>query len=145
MPTIESSLLEMVGMALSTDIKRAAVSGTAVRWAVHRRAMTLMKESLDDVRLTPDAIAHRVGISTRYLHRVFEDADDTVIGTLMRLRLEKCRHELSDPGLNPLSIKQVAYRNGFKSQSHFASAFRRRFGATPKEVRFLQSDQPPPY
>ena len=136
---IEASLLDMVGVLLTTNIQRDAVGGTAVRWATHRRAMSLMTEAMGDGNLSPDALATRLGISTRYLHRIFEDADDTVSGTLARLRLEKSRQDLADPCQHPLSIKQIAFRNGFKSQSHFASAFRKRFGMTPKDARSVGS------
>jgi AraC-like DNA-binding protein len=34
-----------------------------------------------------------------------------------------------------MSIKEIAMRAGFKSQSHFSSLFKAHFGATPRSFR----------
>ena len=132
---VEANLLDMIGLFFEASRERAMVSGTSVRWALHRRAIDYLTESLGRPDLGPDMIAGALGISTRYLHRVFEDAQDTVAETLMRMRLDRCRENLVDPGMRPVSIKQIAYKSGFKSQSHFASAFKGRFGVSPRDVR----------
>ena len=51
---------------------------------------------------------------------------------LAELRL---RHALSLVLDTQLPLTQVAYEVGFANQGHFANAFRRRFTATPSEVR----------
>jgi AraC family transcriptional activator of tynA and feaB len=136
--TLEGNVLDLIGLVLAADQSKVALRGSSVRWAIHRRAVTYIKESLGNSSLNPEIIASAVGVSVRYLHRVFEDAEESVAETLARLRLEKARVELADPRLLPCSIKEIAFRNGFKTQSHFASAFRARFGATPKEIRHLR-------
>ena len=134
-PIVEANLLDMIGLFFEGNRDKAMISGTSVRWALHRRAIDYLGEALFRPELTPDLIAGALGISTRYLHRVFEDAQDTVAETLMRMRLDRCRDHLVDPGRRPTSIKEIAYKNGFKSQSHFASAFKCRFGVSPRDLR----------
>lgn len=134
-PIVEANLLDMIGLYFDGCRERTMVSGTAVRWALHRRAVDHLTEALSRPELTPDLIAAALGISTRYLHRVFEDAQDTVAETLMRMRLDRCRDHLIDPSKRPVSIKEIAYKSGFKSQSHFASAFKGKFGMSPRDLR----------
>ena len=138
-PVIEANVLDMIGVFLEGSREKAIVSGTSIRWALHRRAVAYLTEALIRPDLTPDVIATTLGISTRYLHRVFEDAAETVAETMMRMRLKRCRDQLVDPSMQPLSIKEIAYRNGFKSQSHFASAFKGRYGASPRDLRHTAS------
>jgi AraC-like DNA-binding protein len=45
------------------------------------------------------------------------------------LRLERAREMLSEP---QASVKEVAHAVGYASLSHFAKAFRRRYGASPR-------------
>jgi len=130
---VEACILDLLGVVLEKKQSGQPTGGTSVRWAIHRRALAYMQENLAHTDLTPDRIAAGIGVSTRYVHRVFEDADQTVCETLMDMRLERCRKELA--GAGPMSIKEIAMRAGFKSQSHFASLFKARFGTTPRAFR----------
>jgi AraC-like DNA-binding protein len=47
---------------------------------------------------------------------------------------------LLDPRHAHQSIGAIAYASGFGDLSHFNHAFRRRYGATPSEVRREQSE-----
>jgi AraC family transcriptional regulator, positive regulator of tynA and feaB len=78
-----------------------------------------------------------VGVSARYLRDVFQDSGRTVSETLLKLRLEKRHKDLADPQLAPYSIKAIAFRNGFKNQSHFACAFKAEYSHTPTQAREL--------
>lgn len=130
---VETCILDLLGVVLEKKEGGQPTSGTSVRWAIHRRALAFMQENLSRTDLTPERIAEGIGVSTRYVHRVFEDAEQTVCETLTDMRLERCRKELASPG--PMSIKEIAMRAGFKSQSHFSSLFRANFGATPRAYR----------
>jgi len=37
--------------------------------------------------------------------------------------------------LSTLSVKEIAYAAGFRSQSHFVQAFKRAFGTRPRQYR----------
>ncbi len=130
---VEACILDLLGVVLDKREGPQASGGTSVRWAIHRRALAYMQENLGRPDLTPDRIASGIGVSTRYIHRVFEDAEETVCEALMQMRLDRCRQDLE--GHAPMSIKEIAMRNGFKSQSHFSSQFRARYGTTPRTYR----------
>lgn len=130
---VEACILDLLGVVLERREDASASAGTSVRWAIQRRALAFMQENLGRPDLTPERIAAGIGVSTRYVHRVFEDADQTLCESLMRMRLDRSRQDLADHG--PMSIKEIAMRNGFKSQSHFSSQFKARFGTTPRAFR----------
>ncbi|SLK07952.1 transcriptional regulator, AraC family [Novosphingobium mathurense] len=132
---VEDNLLDMVGMMMDQHSSRTIVNGTSARWALHRRAVRYIQENIGDPDMNPCAIAKSLRVSVRHLHRAFEAADQSVHGTHLAMRLEASRKTLADASLKPLSIKEVAHRCGFRSQSHFSSLFRSRFGMTPKQFR----------
>ena len=47
----------------------------------------------------------------------------------------KAHAMLADPSRDHLSITDIAYAAGFGDLSHFNHSFRRRYGATPREIR----------
>lgn len=132
---LEESIFDLVGVGLAGLEDRAPRDGTTIRWAIHRRATGFIRGNFRRFDLTPEMIAQALGISTRYLHRVFEDANETVRETLTRVRLEQSYSDLRDGSKLPMSIKEVALRNGFTHQSHFSNLFRSRFGQTPRDLR----------
>ncbi len=96
--------------------------------------------SLDDPDLSPAGVAERVGISTRYLHRLFADNGPSFSRWVLSRRLERCHDDLVDPALEQWTIAQIAHRHGFRDPSYMARAFRVRYGASPRQLR---QPQPP--
>ena len=47
---------------------------------------------------------------------------------------------LQTPAMQHLQLAEIAWQCGFRSQSHFCQAFKKRFGATPKAVRAAHLD-----
>ena len=79
------------------------------------------------------AEARALGFSRSTFYRLFT----AVVGQppekhLAGLRLDAAARLLRE---SPLSIKQVAWAVHDRSQSHFAAAFRARFGVTPSALR----------
>ncbi|MEU3983376.1 helix-turn-helix domain-containing protein [Streptomyces sp. NPDC026672] len=89
---------------------------------------------LNDPGLTPGAVAEAHFISTRYLHRIFQQHGTTVGGVIRQQRLDRCRRDLVDPDRH-LSIAAVALRWGYPRPSDFTRAFRAATGMTPSEYR----------
>jgi AraC-like DNA-binding protein len=58
-------------------------------------------------------------ISLRYLHRLFEDADEGVAGLIRQRRLDHCRSDLLDPVLAGRPVAATAVRWEFSSPAHF--------------------------
>jgi AraC-like DNA-binding protein len=92
-------------------------------------------ENLSDPNLSVAAVAARHGISPRYLHMLFTTAGMTFTEFVIARRLDRAHRRLCDPRLADHTISDVALRSGFGDLSYFNRTFRRRFGATPSDVR----------
>ncbi|NYI04746.1 helix-turn-helix domain-containing protein [Allostreptomyces psammosilenae] len=99
------------------------------------RIQAFIRGRLNDPGLTPGDIAAAHHISVSYLHRLFQ-AQDTTVGAWIRgQRLERARHDLTDPALRAVPIYRVAERWGFTQPSVFTRAFTTSYGVTPREYR----------
>ncbi|MDQ1033122.1 AraC-like DNA-binding protein [Streptomyces umbrinus] len=83
--------------------------------------------------LSPESIARAHGISTRYLHKLFEDEGMTVSRWILRRRLEECRRELDRRGPRTPTVSSVARGWGFTRLPHFSRVFRAAYGMSPRE------------
>jgi AraC-like DNA-binding protein len=105
------------------------------RSAIFRRCAAYMKSHLADCSLGPNEIAEAMGISVRYLHKVFRASGESVCDYLRLTRLETSKLELADPRKASLQIREIAHRVGFRSQAHFAATFKSRYGVSATEWR----------
>jgi AraC family transcriptional regulator, positive regulator of tynA and feaB len=133
---VAGQLFELVMLALEADEGDAPPLGAAsVRAALRRACDAYIRGHLADASLGPETIAAAVGISVRSLHRVFREADQTVGDFIRAARLAASHAMLADPGKAHLSIAEIACRAGFRSQAHFANAFKQRYGLAAGEWR----------
>ena len=76
-------------------------------------------------------LAQQVGVSESTLQRGFQMLfGTTVFGYLTQKRMEQAHHLLLD---NNLTVAEVANIVGYAHLGHFAAAFKRKFGITPRE------------
>ncbi|MDQ1015173.1 AraC-like DNA-binding protein [Streptomyces afghaniensis] len=106
----------------------------------HRRTLVLrirafILQRLHDPLLTPPVIAAAHHISISYLHRLFQEEDDTVAAFVRRQRLARTRRDLSDPAQRTVSVHEIAARWGFTHQAVFSRAFRSAYGVPPRDYR----------
>jgi AraC-like DNA-binding protein len=66
---------------------------------------------------------------------VFEESGESVCEFLRSTRLEASKAELADPQKASTQIREIARRVGFRSQAHFAAAFKSRYGVSATEWR----------
>jgi AraC-like DNA-binding protein len=71
---------------------------------------------------------------------LFESEGTTFSQFALAERLACAHRLLLDPRHAHQSIGAIAYASGFGDLSHFNHAFRRRYGATPSEVRREQAE-----
>lgn len=105
------------------------------------RVRDYVERNLRDPDLSVSTIAAALNCSTRYLHKVFADGDETVAQYILNRRLDKCLGELTGMRRHGTSIAELAYGWGFRSLSHFGKAFTRRYGVTPGQRRILSGSQ----
>lgn len=103
-------------------------------------AVSLMEANLEEPLPTED-IARLVGVSRRQLERLFKQYLDNLPSRYyLDLRLNRSRQLLMQTSQ---SILQIGLSCGFSSGPHFSSAYRARFGITPREQRARRlQDQP---
>ena len=80
-------------------------------------------------------VAARHDVSPRYIQRLFDDSGTTFTEHVMAQRLERAHRLLSDPKLCDRTLTAIAFAAGFNDLSHFQRRFRRRYGATPSDLR----------
>ncbi|OXM59581.1 AraC family transcriptional regulator, partial [Amycolatopsis sp. KNN50.9b] len=68
------------------------------------------------------AAAHHISIS--YLHRLFQEEEDTVSSFIRRERLERVRRSLTATTSSRQSIQHIAANWGFDQYVSFTRAFR---------------------
>jgi AraC family transcriptional regulator, regulatory protein of adaptative response / methylphosphotriester-DNA alkyltransferase methyltransferase len=83
--------------------------------------------------LSLDEIARRVASSRRQLQRAYAEIGETTFRDhLTGVRMERAAELLHH--LN-LTVREVAYRVGYRQPAQFAKAFRRHHGVSPSDYR----------
>jgi AraC-like DNA-binding protein len=106
-----------------------------VRAARLRAIKSDIAANLEDCELTATAIAMRHRVTPRYVHKLFESEGVTFSEFVLVQRLALAHRRLTDPRFAACSVGSIAYDVGFGDLSYFNHSFRRRYNATPSEVR----------
>jgi AraC-like DNA-binding protein len=130
-----NELMDVLALALDMGDKDDFTADRSVRQVRLRSVKAWIEEHLADPDLSLEKIARNNGISLRHLHYLFRPTDMSVSEWIWDRRLQRCYDLLMRPGPRPLSVTEVAYRLGFSSSSHFSTAFRRKFGISPSDLR----------
>ncbi len=128
-------LMDVLALALDMGDKDELSEDATAQKARLRSVKAWIEEHLADPDLTLEKIAKNNGVSLRHLHYLFRLTDVSVSEWILDRRLQRCYDVLTRPELRSLSVTEVAYRLGFRSSSHFSTAFRRRFGHSPSDLR----------
>jgi AraC-like DNA-binding protein len=127
-------LIDLLALAVESDARVLAGHSSSVRNAHLHRCEHFIRTHLGDMRLAPQSVAERCGISLRYLHQIFEKEGITVGRYIRDQRLAMCDAMLRDPACRQ-SIAEIAYRWGYADQAQFSRNYRSRYGRTPSEAR----------
>ncbi len=131
-PSRRSDLAASLGLMLRTT--SVLQSGAAARQHVRvERAIALIERELADPELSPQRVATAQNVGRRYLDELFTARGTSIERWIQERRLQ--RAALALRGSPALSVLEVALAHGFRSASHFARAFRRRFDAAPSVWR----------
>ncbi|QND67945.1 AraC family transcriptional regulator [Mesorhizobium loti] len=85
--------------------------------------------------LSAEDIARRHRLSARYIRKLFEREGTSLSDFMLCQRLLRAHRMLGDPRQASRSITAIAFEAGFNDLSYFNRAFRRRYDATPSDVR----------
>jgi AraC-like DNA-binding protein len=116
---------------------RAIAEGRGIAAARLRAIMTDIGAHLCDGDLSVAKIARHHRLTPRYIHKLFENEGLTFSSFVLGQRLSRAHRILSDPQFADRNISFVAFEVGFGDLSYFNRAFRRRYAATPADIRQL--------
>lgn len=124
--------VELLCMVLSGGARPAVPGQLAqVEAAVHRYVRLHAEES----DLSGESIARALGWSLRQIQLALKEAGTTPREVIREERLTLARDRLTSAAFSEVSIGELAHRCGFTSASVFSTAFRQRFGLSPRELR----------
>ena len=133
---VVTQIYDLVALAIGATRDAAAIAeGRGVRAARLRAIKADIAERLAQDDLTVAAVASRQRISESYVRKLFESEGSSFSECVLGQRLIRAHRMLTDPRFAGRSITSVAFDAGFGDVSYFNRSFRRRFGATPSEIR----------
>jgi AraC-like DNA-binding protein len=94
-----------------------------------------IRERIGHHDLTLADVARSQQISESYIRQLLAENGTTFTDYVLAGRLTRAHRMLIDPGYADRSISAVAFEAGFGDLSYFNRTFRRRYGATPSDVR----------
>lgn len=98
-------------------------------------AMAYAGQHLAEPGLSAAQAAASLGVSVRYLHKLFEQTGESFAQYVTRRRLEACRATLEGPEAASRSVVDIAFGWGFASLPTFYRAFTAAYGVAPGQVR----------
>jgi AraC-like DNA-binding protein len=127
---------DLFALALGATREAAEIAnGRGMRAARLRAIKTDLAASLGRPELSINTVAARHGITPRYVQKLFETEGTTFSEFLLGQRLALAYQILTDPRFADRTVGSIALEVGFNDLSYFHRTFRRRFGATPADVR----------
>jgi AraC-like DNA-binding protein len=133
---IVSHFYDLVALALGANGDAKALAADRTVGAVRLAAIKAdIVANLDDGNLSTTTVAARNRVTVRYLHKLFESEGVTYSEFVLRERLARAYHNLKSPLHSRRAISTIAFDLGFNDLSYFNRAFRRRYNATPSEIR----------
>ena len=132
---VAENLVNLIALSLtSTVMTNELVESDSVKEALLRRVRQFIDSNLFDPKLTNAKIAESQGISVRYLHKLFQNEQESIHELILGKRLQAAYKLLQESGGTKLSIESVALHVGFSSAPHFSRTFKAHFGVCPSEV-----------
>jgi AraC-like DNA-binding protein len=129
---IATHILDLIALSVGADRDaEAAAAERGVRAARLQAIKADISSRLSDGDLSVSAVAARHGVTSRYVHKLFETEGATFSEFVTARRLQLAHRLLADPRFGSHSTTSIAFDAGFSGLSHFNRAFRRRYDVTP--------------
>ena len=130
---------DLVAAALGATRDAAEiVKDRGVRAARLQAIVAEIRQRFADPRLSPAAVAGQLGVSPRYVQDLLQETGVCFTERVIALRLERARTMLEGDANRHRKIIDIAYSCGFNDLSYFNRCFRRRFGASPTQLRSVR-------
>jgi AraC-like DNA-binding protein len=133
LPHVTAAVRAMIGACVVPTPDRMVVAAGHIDATRLDRIRRIIRRNVESPKLDAAMLCGALGISRTQLYRLLQ-GEGGVAHYIRKLRLEACHARLSDPSSRG-TVAEIAARLGFDDASQFSRAFRREFGATPREVR----------
>ena len=131
---VERTLTDLVALTLGAGRDEIACM-RGLRAARLHEVIAEIHTGFADPAFSPQSLAGKVGVTTRYIQDLLHETGASFTDRVLELRLQRARTMLADPRHDRLKVGEIAAACGFNEIPHFNRCFRRRFGATPTQVR----------
>ena len=134
--TAAGHLLDLVALAVGATADAAELAnGRGVLVARLKMAKSYIIENSSQRDISIGAVAAHLGVTPRNLQRLFESEGTTFSEFLLAQRLSRAHRMLTEWRLAKSAVSTIAYDAGFGDLSYFNRSFKRRYGATPRDIR----------
>ena len=131
----EEQATELLAQALRESWAELPEPSLALREGLFVRARRLIKLRFGDPDLGPEALARELGVSARFLQRVFAERGETVMKRVFAERIGRAGELLCAADAAHRSVTDIAFACGFSDSSHFGRVFAKQMAMTPTEWR----------
>jgi AraC-like DNA-binding protein len=138
---IVSHFYDLTAFALGAKCDSEARTVGAVRLAAIKADIVA---NLHDGALNATMVVTRNRMTVRYLHKLFHSEGMTYSSFVLDQRLARAHGILRNALHSRRAIGAIAFELGFNDLSYFNRAFRRRYDATPSDVRNARGQDPQP-
>jgi AraC-like DNA-binding protein len=131
---------DLIALALGATHGAAEAASAGGLRAVRLRAAKfyiLENSSRQDISIA--GVAAHLGVTPRYLQRLFETEGTTFSAFLLGQRLTRAYRMLCDSQFADRPVGVIAYDVGFGDLSYFNRCFRRQYGVTPTDIKELSA------
>jgi len=133
---ISTHMLDLAALSIGATRDAAHhASGRGIRAARLQMIKEDIARSLNLQKLSMKWLAERHAITPRYISKLFESEEQTFAEYVVAQRLDRVHRQLISQQYGKQSVSSLAFDAGFGDLSSFNRAFRRRYGATPSEIR----------
>jgi len=134
--TITSHVTDLIALTLGAAGEAgAAALGGGMRAARLAAAKAYVDAHIGPESLSIEDVAEHMGVSERYVRKLFESEGGSFSKHVLQQRLARVRGMLVNSRFDHLPISTLAYDVGFGDLSYFNKVFRSAFGATPSDIR----------
>lgn len=124
-------------IALAVGVREPSANRRSARLA--QQIMRRIESDYSDPELSPEGVAGDLEISKRYLQALLAGSGTSFVRELNAVRLDRASAMLIDPRTRELPVAEIAFRCGFLDPAYFTRQFRKRFNATPRGWRSMNS------
>jgi AraC-like DNA-binding protein len=131
---------DLAAFALNMTVKAAGATSSHGKAAARLRTAKIYTiENIADRDISISRVALHVGVTRRYLQRLFELDGTTFSAHLLKHRLARAHRLLCEPPSTSRQVNAIAYETGISDLFYFNCSFRRIYGATPMDIREAES------